>query len=80
MNSTTIKVPTDSLPSIVSMLTDEITRLNDLLKTKNEKLSNTQYRNSELSNQVDALKAENKRLYGMLEHADERIGVNQDDF
>ncbi len=80
MNSTTIKVPTDSLPSIINLLTDEITRLNELLKTKNEKLSNTQYRNSELSNQVDALKSENKRLYGMIEHADERIGVNQDDF
>ena len=49
MNSTTIKVPTDSLPSIVSMLTDEITRLNDLLNTKSEKLSNAQYRISELS-------------------------------
>lgn len=80
MNSTTIKVPTDSLPSIINLLTDEITRLNDLLKTKNEKLSNAQYRISELSNQVDALKAENKRLYGMLEHKDERIGVDGDDF
>lgn len=80
MNNTTIKVPTESLPSIVSMLTDELAKVTDLLKTKTEKLSNAQYRISELSNQVDALKAENKRLYGMIEHSDERIGVGGNDF
>lgn len=80
MDKTSIIVPTDALPSIVNLMTNEIARITDLLKTKSEKLSNAQYRISELSNQVDALKTENKRLYGMLEHADERIGVNQDDF
>ena len=80
MDKTSIIVPTDALPSIVNLMTNEIARITDLLKTKGDKLSNAQYRISELSNQVDALKAENKRLYGMLEHADERIGGNQYDF
>ncbi len=71
MNNTTIRVPTESLPSIIHLLTDEITRLNDRLKDMTENISTAKYRISELSNQVESLKDENKRLWAMYQNKED---------
>lgn len=71
MNKTSIIVPTDSLPFIIKMLTDEVATVTDNLNKKVEQYNNAQYRISELSNQVDALKEENKRLYGMYQNKED---------
>ena len=76
----TIKVPEESLPNIIDMLTEEIKRLNDRLKEMTDRNSKQQYRISELSNQIDALKQENRRLYGIIEHADDHIETDCEDF
>ena len=71
MDKTSIIVPTDALPSIVNLMTNEIARLTDLLNTKGDKLNTAQYRISELSNQVESLKEENKRLWAMYQNKEE---------
>lgn len=78
--ATQVKIPNDMMPSVIEMLTDKVTKLQDQLKTIEAKHDSAQYNLAELKNQVEALKKENKRLYGMIEHYDDNIEVNCDDF
>lgn len=78
--SINVKIPNEVMPSVIGMLTDKMEQIQNHLTTMERNYDSAQYRISELKNQVDALKAENKRLYGMIEHADDRIETDCEDF
>lgn len=78
--TTQVKIPNEVMPSVIGMLTDKMEQIQNHLTTMERNYESAQYRISELKNQVDALKAENKRLYGMIEHADDRIETDCEDF